>query len=147
MPFPFCLVEFLLRNQLITLWEFPCMLSIVFLNVLSIFTLNILCVNFVSLILGLFLLVFILPRTQWASWTLLTDFFPVLWTFSLLFPEILSQVFFSSPSWTLIIRSLMCLMLSQRSLGSFRSFFLYSMLWQRFTPFCLPGHLSILLHH
>ena len=33
---PFRLVEFLLRNQLLTLWEFPCMLFVVFPLLLSI---------------------------------------------------------------------------------------------------------------
>ena len=141
----------MLRNQLITLWEFPYMLSVVFLNILSIFALNILSLIFVNLItrfLGLFLFVFILPRTQWASWTVLTVFSLCYGHFCCISWNIGSGLFsFSSPSWTLIIQNLVCLMLSQRSLDSLHSFFLYSVLWQRFIPFCLPGHLSILLRH
>ena len=38
--FPFWLVEFLLRKQLIAWWEFPCMLFVVFPSLLLIFHLN-----------------------------------------------------------------------------------------------------------
>ena len=52
----------------------------------------------------------------------------------------------SSPSGILIMRMLVCLMLSQRSLrlSSFLFIrFLYSVLWQWFLLFCPPGHLSV----
>ena len=53
-----------------------------------------------------------------------------------------------SPSGTPIMWMLVRLMLSQRSLklsSFFSFFFLYSVLWQWFPPFCPPGHLSDLL--
>ena len=55
----------------------------------------------------------------------------------------------SSPSGTLIMQMLVCLMLSQRSPRLFSLFstffFLYSVLQLWFPPFCPPGHLSVLL--
>ena len=53
--------------------------------------------------------------------------------------------FLSSPSGTPIMQMLVCLMLFQRSLRLSSFFFLYSILWQLFPPFCPPGHLSVLL--
>ena len=80
----------------------------------------------------------------------MTIFFFMLRKFSIIISSnIFSGLFcFSSSTRTPIIKMLFSLMLSQTSLrlsSFFSFFFLYSVLWQRFSPFCLPSHLSILL--
>ena len=121
-------VEFLLRNQLIILWEFPCMLpfSPLLFNILSLFLIS---VSLITLCLGVFLLRFILPGTlHFLDW--LTISFPILGKFST--KTISSNIFLdpfslSSPSETTIMWMLMHLMSSQRTLRltSVFSFFLF----------------------
>ena len=56
--------EFPLKNQLITLWEFPCMLFVAFLLLLSVFfSLYVVLVSLINRCLGVFLLGFILYGT------------------------------------------------------------------------------------
>ena len=79
----FWLAEFLLRNQQIILWKFPCMLFVIFFPCCF----NILSLTFVSLIivcLCVFLFEIILPETLCASWTWLTVSFPILGKFSVI---------------------------------------------------------------
>ena len=128
---PFWPVEFLLRNQLITLWELPCILFITF----NIFSLSLIFVSLIAVCLSMFHLGFILPGTLCASWTWVTVSFPMLGKFSAI---ISSNVFsgpfsLSSPSGNPLMRMLVCSVLSQRFLrlsSFFYSFFLYSVLWQ-----------------
>ena len=126
---PFWLVEFLLRNQLLTLGEFPCMLIVDF--SLAAFNIFYLYLIFHSLI-NVFLLRFILYGSLCASWTWLTVFFPILGKFStIISSNIFWDPFFSSSSsGTLIIHMLVHLMLSQRSLR------LSSILFIFFSLFC-----------
>jgi len=146
---PFWLVEFLLRNQLIAWWTFAYMLFVIFPLLLLLFYPSLIFVSLITMCFGVFLLGLILLGTLCASWTWLTISFPTLGKF----PAIISSNIFSgpfslsSPSGTLIMRMLVCLMLYQRSLSLhlFSFFFLYSVLWQWFPPFCPPGHLSVLL--
>src|SRR5574341_341086 len=78
---PFWLVEFLLINQLITLWEFPYRWSssLADFNILS---LSLIFVSLITMSLCVFLLGFILPGTLCASWTWLIISFPMLGKFS-----------------------------------------------------------------
>ena len=103
-----------------------------------------LCLVFVSLIsmcLGIFLLGFILYRTLCASWTWLTIFFSILGKFStIISSKIFSYpFFFSSYSVTPIIRMLVCLIWSQRSLRQ------SSVLCILFTLFCSSEVISTIL--
>ena len=117
---------------------------------LSLILIWLLCVSLITICLGMFLLGLNLPGTVCASWTWMAISFPMLGKFSTI---ISSNVFsgpfaLSSPSGTPIMRMLLCLMLSQRSLkvSSFLFIlFFYSVPRQWIPPFCLPGHLSILL--
>ena len=111
------------------------------------FSLSLIFVNLITVCLGVFLLGFILPGTLCASWTLVAISFHMLGKFSTV---ISSDIFsgplsLSSPSGTPIMRTFLRLMLSQKSLRLFSFFFLYSVSWQWIPPFCLPGHLSVLL--
>ena len=108
-----------MKDQLLTLWGFPCMLFFCF--PLAAFNVFSLCLSFDSLInmcLGVFLLGFILYRSVCASWTCLTISFPILRKFSTIISSHIFSVpfFFSSSSGTPIIRMLVHLMLSQWSL-------------------------------
>ena len=111
-------------------WYVTCCFSLAAFNILS------LCLVFVSLIimyLGMFLLGFILYGTLCASWTSLTNFlFHVGEIFNYNLFKIFLIPFFSSSSssWTSIIRMLVCLILSQKSLR------LSSVLFILFTLFC-----------
>ena len=68
--------------------------------------------------LGVILLGFILYGTLCASWNLLTISFPILWKFPTIITSNVFAVsfFFTSSSGTTIVRMLVCLILSQRSL-------------------------------
>ena len=90
------------------------------------------------------------PPWVYPAWTWLTVSFPMLGKFS----AIISSNIFLDPlslasSRTPTVQMLVHLILFQRSLrlssSFFQSFFLYSLLWQWLPPFCLPGHLSILM--
>jgi len=81
MPLP--PAEFLLKKQLTTLWEFPCMLFVAFLLLfLKFFSLCLIFVSLINTCLGVVLLGFILYGTLWTSWTWVTISFPMLWKFS-----------------------------------------------------------------
>ena len=119
---------------------------------LAAFTICSLCLIFVNLInmcLGVFHLGFILFRTLWVSWTWVAIYFPILGKFSTIFSSsIFSWPFFlSSSSGIPMIRILVCLPLSQRSLRSFSYFnyFFFFPLLHLFPPFYLLPHLSYLL--
>ena len=134
MPFNFWLVEFLLRNQLINFLEFPCIcyFSLVDFNILSSSSVF---VCLITMCLGMFLLGFIPPWTLCTSWAWLTISFPMFGKFlALNSTHIFLRSFLSSPSWISIMRLLVHLMLSQKSLRVpsffFSFFFLYSLLRQ-----------------
>ena len=114
------------------------------------FSLSLIFVNLISMCLSVFFLWFILPGTLSASWTWVAISFPMLGKFSTIISSniFLGPFSLSSPSGTPIMQIFLYLMLSQRSLRLlhfFSFFFLYSVPWQWFPPFCLPGHLSVLL--
>ena len=96
---PFWPEEFLLKDQLLSLWGSPCVLlcfSFAAFNICSF------CLIFVSLInvcLGVFHLGFILFGTLWVSWTWVTISFPILGKFS----TIMSQVFSHGLSFCLLL--------------------------------------------
>ena len=106
---PFWPEEYLLKDQLLSLWESPCELFVVF--SLAAFTICSLCLIFVNLInmcLGVFCLGFILFGTLWVSWTWVIISFPILGKFStIISSSIFSWSFFlSSSSGTPMIRML-----------------------------------------
>ena len=67
---PFWPAEFLLKDQLLNIWGFPCALFVAF----SILSLWLVFVSLISMCLGIFLLRFILCGTLCASWTWLFPF-------------------------------------------------------------------------
>ena len=116
----------------------------------NIFSLHLIFVSLINMCVGVFFLGFILYGTLCASWTWVTISFPLLGKFS----TVISSNIFSDPfffpcfSGTPIIRILVHLVLSQRSLrlsSILFILFLYSAPWQIFPPFCLPAHFFILL--
>ena len=137
----FCLslwpAEFLLKDQLLSIWGFPCMLLVASpLLILS------LCLTFVSLIsmcLGVFLLGFILYGTLCLMDLIIS--FSMLGKFStIISSKIFSYPFiFSSSSGSPIIQILVHLMWSQRSLR------LSSALFILFTLFCSSQVTSTIL--
>ena len=98
----------------------------------NIFSLYLIFDSLINMCLGMFLLGFILYGTLCSSWTWLTISFHILGKFStIIYSNIFSVPFFSSSSsGTPIIRMLVCLMLSQRSLR------LSSILFILFSLFC-----------
>ena len=123
------LAVFLLRDQMLTIWGFPCMLFIVFpLLLLIFFSLYLIFDSLINMCLGVFLLRFLLYGILCTSWAWLTISFPTLGKFSTIISSNIFSVsfFFSSSSGSCIIRVLVHLMLSQKSLRlshSFHSFF------------------------
>ena len=79
---PFWLAEFLLRNQLLTLWRFLCILFVIFPLLLLIIFLSLIFVCLITVCLSVFLLGFILPGTVCTSWTWEALSFPMLGKFS-----------------------------------------------------------------
>ena len=150
---PFLLEEFLLEDQLSSLWESPCVLFVVF--PLSAFNICSLCLIFVHLInmcLWVFCLGFILFWTLWASWTWVAISFPILGKFStIISSSIFSWPFFlSSSSGIPMIQMLgeafhIVPEVLEVVLISFNSFFLFSSLLHLFPPFYPLPHLSYLL--
>ena len=106
-----------------------CCFSLAVFNILSLY---LICVNLISMCLGVFLLGFILHGTLCASWTWLTIYFSMLGKFStIISSKIFSYpFFFSSSSKTPIIWMLVLLIWPQRSLR------LSSVLFILFTLFC-----------
>ena len=116
----------------------------------NIFSLNLIFVSLINMCLGVFLLGFILYGALCASWTWVAISFPMLGKFStIISSNIFSDpFFFSSSSRTPIIRILVCLELSQRSLRLSSILFIlffYSAPRQVFPPFCLTAHLFVVL--
>ena len=106
---PFWPEEFLLKDQLLSLWESPCVLCVVFsLAAFNICSLCLICVNLINMCLGVFCLGFILFGTFWVSWTWVDISFLILGKFStIISSSIFSWSFFlSSYSGTPMIRML-----------------------------------------
>ena len=142
------LVEFLLRNQLIILWEFCCMLFIVFPVSFNILSLCFIFVSLITMFLSVFLSGFILPGILCSCWTWLT-ISPVREVFSCC----LFNFFLGSLSLSLLLSGtpIMWICCPRGLIGclhfNFLNFFifLYSVLCQWFPPFRLPGQLIHLL--
>ena len=127
---PFWLEEFLLKDQLLSLWESPCALFVAFNNCS-------LCLIFVSLInmcLGVFHLGCILFGTLSVYWTWVAISFPIFEKFFIIIsssiflcPFFLSSFSSGTPMFQMVGR----LKLSQRSvrLSSFLLFFFSSLLY------------------
>ena len=126
---PFLPAEFLVKNPLITLWGFPCMLFVAFPLLVNPFSLSLIFVNLITMCLSMLLLGLILPGTQWASWIWLTASLPMLGKFSAIMSSNIFSGPFSlfSPSGTPIMWMLVHLILSQRclKLSSFIFFLLF----------------------
>ena len=142
----FCPAEILLKDQLLSICSFPC----IFLAAFNILSLCLVFVSFISMCLGMFLLVFNLYDILCDSWTWLTISFSMLGKFSTTISSKFFSYpfFFSSSSGTLIFQTLVHLMLSWWSWDcpQFFSFFLlYFALQKLFPPFYLPGHWFVLL--
>ena len=97
--------------------------------------------SLISVCLGMFLFGFILYGTLCASWTWLTISFSMLGKFStIITSKIFSYYFFFSSSFeTPMIRMLMCLIWSQRSLRLSSALFIF------FTLFCSSEVISTIL--
>ena len=123
-----------------------CSFSLVAFSILS---LSLIFASLITVCLSVFFLGFILPGILYGSWTWLTICFPMFGKFSALISSNIFSGPFSlfSPSGTPIMEMLVHLMLSKRflRLSSFLFFFLYSVLWQWFPPFCPPCHLYVVL--
>ena len=102
---PFWPQEFLLKDQLLSLWESPCVLFVVFPAAFNICSLCLIFVNLINMCLEVFHLGFILFGTLWVSWTWVIISFPILGKFStIISSRIFSWSFFlSSSSGTPII--------------------------------------------
>ena len=107
--------------------------------------LSLIFVNLITMCLGMILFGFILPGTLCTSWTWVTVSFPMLGKFSAITSSrIFSGPFsLSSPSGTPIMQC--CPRYLLDCLHFFSFFFLYSVPWQWFPPFCLPGQLFVLM--
>ena len=92
--------EFLLKDQLLSLWESPCALFVVFsLAAFNICSLCLIFVNLINMCPGVFRLGFILCQTLWVSWTWVIISFPILRKFStIISSSIFSWSFFLSSS-------------------------------------------------
>ena len=144
MPYSPWACRILLRNQLITLLEFTCMLFIIFhLLLFFFFSFN----YYVSwhVLPWVYSAWDTLSILVWASWTWVTASFPMLGMFSAIISSDIFSGSFSlySPSGTPIMWILVHLILSQRSLSlsSLLFILIFSFPWQWFSPFCLPCHL------
>ena len=141
----------MLKDQLLTIRRFHCMLFLAFpLLLLIFFSLYLIFDSLINMCLGMFPLGLILYRTLWASWTCLTISFPMVGKFSTINSSNIfsARFFYSSSSGSPIIWMLMRLMLSQSSLKLSSILFIlfsFSALWQLFPPLYLSGHLSVLL--
>ena len=122
--------------------------SLVAFNILS---LSLIFASLITCVLGCSSLGYPTLGAWWASWTWLTISYPMLGKFSAIISSniFLDSLPLASPSRTPTVQMLVHLILFQRSLrlssSFFQSFSLYSLLWQWFPPFCLPGQLSILM--
>ena len=129
---PFWFVDFLLRNQLIMLWEFPCVCLFFPLVAFNNLSLSLIFVTLITVCLGMFFLGFILTGPLSVSQTWLTISFPLLGMFS----AITSSSIFSGPFSVFSFYNANIGVfnvvpdVSQAVFISFHSFFLYSVLWQ-----------------
>ena len=92
--------EFLLKDQLLSLWESPCKLFFCFsLAAFNICSLCLIFINLINMCLGMFHFGFILLGTLWVSWTWVAISFPILGKFStIISSSIFSWSFFLSSS-------------------------------------------------
>ena len=118
-----------------------CVICCFSLAAFNMFSLYLIFDSLINMCLGVFLLGFILYGTLCASWTWLTILFPILGKFSTIISSNIFSVlfFFSFSSGTPIIRMLVHLMLSQRSLR------LSSVLFILFCFFCSAVVISSIL--
>ena len=79
---PFWLEEFLLKDQLLSLWESLCVICCFSLTAFNICSVCLIFFNFINMYLGVFRLGFILIGSLWVSWIWVAIFFPILWKFS-----------------------------------------------------------------
>ena len=121
--------EFLLKNQLITLYRFTCMLFVAFHSLLLMFSLSLISVNLITMSLSVFLLGLILYRTL--CFLELSVSFPMLEKGSAI---IYSKIFsvpssLYYPSGTPIMQTLVPLTLSQGSLKPSSFHYLFFLLF------------------
>ena len=103
---PFWPEEFLLKDQLLSLWDSPCVLFVVFsLAAFNICSLYLIFINLINMCLAVFSFGLILFGTLWVSWTTVAISFPILGKFSAI---ISSSIF----SWSF------CLPLGLELIGS-----------------------------
>ena len=96
---PFWPEEFLMKDQLLSLWDSCCVLFVVFpLLLLIFFYLCLIFVNLNNICLGMLCLGFFLFGTLWVSWTWVVISFPILGKFSTI---ISSSIF----SWSFFLFS------------------------------------------
>jgi len=101
--------EFLLKDQLLSLWGSPlCVICCFSLSAFNIFSLWLIFIGLIYMCLGVFYLGSILFGTLWVSWAWVAISFPILGKFStIISSSILSWPFFlSSSSGTPMIRML-----------------------------------------
>ena len=135
---PFWPEEFLLKDQLFSLWGSPCVICCFSLAAFNICSLYLIFVSLINMCFGVFCLGFILFGTFWVSLTWLAMSFPILGKFlTIISSSIFSYpLFWSSSSEIPMIRMLGCLPLFQMSLkfSSFTLlFFVYFSLSASFT--------------
>ena len=70
--------EFLSKDQLLSLWEYSCVICCFSLAAFNICSLCLVFVNLINMCLGVFRLGFILFGTLWVSWTWVIISFPIL---------------------------------------------------------------------
>ena len=90
---PFWPEEFLLKDQLVSLWKSRCVICCFSLAALNICCLCLIFVNLINMCLGVFHLGFILFGILWVSWTWVAISFPILGKFL----TIMSSSIFSRP--------------------------------------------------
>ena len=90
---PFWPEEFLLKDQLVSLWKSRCVICCFSLAAFNICCLCLILVNLINMCLGVFHLGFILFGILWVSWTWVAISFPILGKFL----TIMSSSIFSRP--------------------------------------------------
>ena len=136
---PFWLVKVLLRNQLIILWDFHCMLSFFSLLAFKFLSLFLTFVSLITTCLSVFFLEFILPGTVCLLYLVDYVLSHVRGVFSYYLFKYFLRSFLSSPSGTHIMQISVCLMLSQRCLR------LSSFIFILFSIFCFTAVISTVL--
>ena len=132
--------EFLMKNQLLSLWTSPCMLFVAFPFVA--FNISYFCLivdSLINMCLGMFLCEFILYGTLWGSWTCVAIFSPIFRNFLTLTSSNIFLYPFLSSSGTPMIQISLHWMSFQRCLTLFSLFFSF-----KFILFCFSYfHYSI----